>query len=240
MILAIFLIMPFIARSQNEGIKASSNPKSTEQSPMHPRATQEMAQMQGKSTTGGAPNPSINSYKTEGIYLEPGWAPGRIMLSDMSIVDNILLRYDIYHQQIQFIRDEDTLAFSKPEEVKCFMLGDNKFIYTDYQENGIVGKSYFELLSDGDCKLLLHRSVKYHLVSDSQSDKPDDQYVRECQYYLSKNGEVAKPIRACRKGVLCAFNDKEEQVKTFIDDNDMKMNTCDQLKEVVAYYNSLQ
>ena len=55
-------------------------------------------------------------------------------------LDNILLRYDIYHQQIQFIRENDTLAFSKPEEVKCFIFDNRKFVYADFQSNGVIGK----------------------------------------------------------------------------------------------------
>jgi hypothetical protein len=154
-------------------------------------------------------------------------------------MDPIMLRYDIYDQQLQFIRESDTLAFARPEEVKSFVLGHRNFVNVDYQKDNETRKGYFEVLSDGDCQLLARRAVSYHVSPETKPNLKDDVYVRECTYYISKNGEMAKPIKACRKGVLCAFSDKEEQVKQFMNDNNMKMTTCDQLKAVVEYYNSL-
>jgi hypothetical protein len=239
MVLACVFILPFAARSQNEGIKAVSNPVPVEKQSMHTKITQEMALVQEQGTKGGAHSPSAISEKNDGMYLEPGWMPGKVMLNDRSVIDNILLRYDIYHQQIQFIRENDTLAFAKPEEAEYFIFDDRKFIYSDFQSNDIIGKRYFEVLSDGNCKLLLHRTVKYHLDPDAHSNLADDLYIRESEYYILKKGDIAKPVSAGRKSMLCAFKDKEEQVKEFIKDNNLKMNTCDQMQQVVEYYNSL-
>ena len=239
LILACIFVLPFAARSQNEGIKATSNPKPVEKSPMYQRTTQDMALMQQQGTTGGATSPSGLSSQNAGMYLEPGWAKGRVMLNDKSVLENILLRYDIYNQQIQFIRDNDTLAFAKPDEVKYFVLDGKNFIYTDFENEGVVGKGYFEVITEGNCELLLRRTIKYHIDTDTKPTLTEDVYVRECEYYIAKNGDMAKPVRVCRKSVLCAFKDKEDQVKDYLNDNNMKMNTCDQLKQVVAYYNSL-
>jgi len=239
MILACIFIFSFEARSQNEGIKTASNPVQYDKSPMNAKITQDFAMVQEQGTTGGAPGPSAIADKNSGMFLEPGWTPGRVVLIDQSVLDNILLRYDIYHQQVQFVRENDTLAFAKPEEAACFILDNRKFIYTDYENGGLISKGYFEVLSDGNCKLLLRRMVKYHLDPDEHSNISDDLYVRESEYYIKKNADMAKPVRACRKSVLCAFKDKEEQVKWFIEENNLKMNTCDQIQLVVAYYNSL-
>jgi hypothetical protein len=240
LILACIFVIPLAARPQNEGIKATSNPQIVEKPPMHPRSTQEMAMMQEKDAAGGgAKNPVDLLARDEGIYLEPGWAKGRVMLSDHIVMENIQLRYDIYHQQIQFIRDNDTLAFARPDEIKCFVLDGKNFIYADYQNDELISKGYFEVVSQGNCMLLLRRTIKYHIDPDTEPLLKNDIYIRECQYYISKNGETAKPVRTCRKSVLCAFKDKEKEVKDFMDDNNIKMNTCDQLKQVVAFYNTL-
>lgn len=238
-ILACIFFLPFAARSQNEGIKAVSNPMQADKTVMHPKITHDMALVQEQGTSGGAPGPTAISDKNNGLFLEPGWTDGMVMLNDRHIIDHILLRYDIYHQQLQFIREKDTLAFAKPEEAAYFILDNRKFIYTDYQSGGLFGKSYFEVLSDGNCKLLLRRTVKYHLDPDEHSNISDDLYVRESEYYIMKNGDMAKSVRACRKSVLCAFKDKEEQVKAYMEENKMKMNTLEQLQQVVAFYNSL-
>jgi hypothetical protein len=240
LILACILFFPFIARSQNEGIKPVANPVPVKQNPT-PESNAPLAVFQEQQGEGGGPSgPGIKAVNSI-LFLEPGWIKGSVMLNDMTRFDDLLLRYDIYHQQIQFIRRHDTLAFSKPEEVKYFMLGDKKFVYSDFENDETSGKSYFEVVSEGGCKLLLHRTIKYHPDEESGDNVKKDDYVRECQYYLEKKGDdPAKPVRACRKGVLCAFKDKEDQVKAYLDENDLKLNTCDEMKQVVDFYNSLQ
>jgi hypothetical protein len=239
-ILACITFFPFTARSQNEGIKAVANPLPEEGKALQTRSTREMAMLQEQGTTGGAAMPSGINATNSPLYLEPGWVAGSVELRDNSGIGIIMLRYDIYHQQIQFIKGKDTLAFAKPEEVAYFMLGDKKIIYTDYQGSGTKGKSYFEVLSDGGCRLLQRRIVKYHLEPDVSGNLKDELYIRENEFYIEKNGDVAKPIRACRKSVLCAFNDKEDEIKAFMEQNDLKMNCCEELKQVVAYYNTLE
>jgi hypothetical protein len=240
MILAICFFLPLMTWSQNEGVKQVKSPVTDDKKPMYDRSTKEMSMIQEQGSSGGAGCPAGLSSVNAACFLEPGWAPGRVMLKDKTLIDNILLRYDIYHQQLQFIRDIDTLAFAKPEEASYFVLDGKNFIYAEYQLDNIIDKGYFEVLSEGNCKLLLRRTVKYHVAPETNPNIEEDLYIRECTYYISKNGETAKPVRACRSGVLCAFKDKEDQVKKFMKDNNMKMNTCEQLKEVVAYYNSLQ
>jgi hypothetical protein len=199
-----------------------------------------MAMIQQQGTSGGAPCPAGLSSENATCYLEPGWTKGRVLLSDNNSLEDILLRYDIYHQQLQFIREEDTLAFAKPEEVKCFMLGDRHFIYADYQIDDLIGHGYFEIASEGSCRLLVRRTVKYHVAPESKPILDEDIYVRECTYFISKNGETARPVKLSRKSVLSTFPDKEEQVRQYMEEHEIKMIDCHQLKEVVDFYNSLK
>jgi hypothetical protein len=240
LLLACLTVSPFLTKSQNEGIKPVANPAPKHSASEYSGTTQKMSTIQEQGTTGGAPCSKGLSGADTACYLEPGWTLGKVFLSDKSLLENIMLRYDIYDQQLQFIRDDDTLAFAKPDEVKGFVIDNRNFIYSDYENENVIAQGYFEVLSLGDCKLLARRTVKYHVAPDATSNIKEDLYIRECSYYLSKNGEMAKPVRASRKSVLCAFKDKAEQVERYMNDNNMKMNTCNDLKEVVDYYNSLQ
>lgn len=239
MILACLVGLFFEARSQSDGVKMSANPSATIKQTSVSAASQNIAVIQDQPITGGATMNQSMSGTEGGMYLEPGWAPGSVTLNNEEVMDGILLRYDLYHQQIQFIKDKDTMAFARPEEAGFFILNGKKFIYTDFLNGAIVGKSYFEVLSDGNCKLLLRRIIRYHLDSDIGINGQDDRFVRECEYYLAKPGEMARPVKASRKTVLSAFSDKEQQVSGFIDANKLKMNDCRDLMKVVDYYNSL-
>ncbi len=238
LILAFFLCLPVIARSQQVENKLASDRQYHDQIAQNQAFTNN--DDRGMPVNRGGGGASEADYLPEtGMYLEPGWMPGYVVLKDESILEGIMLRYDIYNQQFQFVRNGDTLAFANPHELASIQIGDHRFIYSGYQIKEASGVGYFEVLSGGDCQLLVRRKVAYHLSPGAKPRLDEDLYVRECEYYVMKGDSPAKPVRACRKSVLCAFSDKQDQIRAFIEDNELKMKTCDELKQVVAFYNSL-
>lgn len=174
-----------------------------------------------------------------GMYLGSGWSPGYAALRDQSVLDKLLLRYDIYHQQMQFISGADTMAFSHPEELDYIYLDGKSFVFEEFLQDGVVGKGYFELLRDGDCRLLLRRTVVQHVEKIDGEGNAVDEYLRDIAYFIQKDGQSACEVRLSWKGVLKAFADEEENVRQFMSVNDLKMNCCQDLVKVVAYYDSL-
>lgn len=239
LILACSIMLAFEARSQNQGVKSLSNPAVPDISANQVQSTQDITMLQGLNTSGGSTTPSSLSEGATDMYLEPGWVNGKVYLTDDKELNNIILRYDIYNQQIQFIDNDDTLAFANPEEVDYFLLGDRKLIYSDYDKNGIVKNGIFEVLSEGPCKLLVRHAVKYHINGEVAEGCNENQYIRDCEFYLLKDNSPAMPIKATRKSILSALNDKEDEVRSFIRENHLKVNTCGELKQVLSFYNSL-
>ena len=237
-ILAAALIFPFVARSQEGNVKTVSGQENQRNMPMHDKVILEGSTISDLGTFGGNSGDYM-VYDETGIYLEPGWEKGYAVLKDKTMLDGIMVRYDLYNQQMQFIRNADTLAFSKPDELDYLYIGARKFIYSEYISEGIVKNGFFEVLHEGECPLYLQRSVKYHLDPETDNDLKNDVYVRECGYFVKKSGEMAQPIKMNRKSILCAFKDKEEEVARFMDDNDLDGKTCDELKLVIAFYGSL-
>ena len=170
------------------------------------------------------------------MYLFPEWKQGYVVLNDGGMIDDILIRYDLYHQQMQFVREGDTLAFSSPEELKYLSLDGMKFIYLSFDNKGAIDKGYFEVIHDGECMLLQRRVIKYH-YSDAASSQTE--YACSNEYYVRKENRLAKPVTACKKSVLCVFSDREEEIKAFMKSNDLKMKSCEELKKVVEFYDSL-
>jgi hypothetical protein len=237
-ILAFIIGLPFFARSQQGDLKLYDNRPAPEKPAMHPRSSPDMALLQDQGKTGGWAEES-EKIPQSGMFLDPQWTAGYVVLGEKSVFDDLLLRYDLYHQQFHFIRNGDTMAFSRPEELLMINMGGRRFIYTEFEDNGAIRKGFFEQMSDEDCRLLARHTVKYHMDPGSRPRLDEDLYVQECQYYVKKKSDPARPVRICRKGVLCAFRDKEDQIKAFMDDNGIKMKTCDELRQVVDYYNSL-
>jgi hypothetical protein len=240
-ILAFVLFIPLFARTQNEVTMPASNVPPTEKQTSHAVVSPEPALTltSTQESSGGAPATSEAPVENEGMYLEPGWTNGEVVLTNQKVLTNIPLRYDIYHQQVQYIRNNDTLAFAKPEEVATIDMAGKKLIYTEFPDEGVVGKGYFEILSNGDTRILLHPVVKYHEERDPESNLKQDVFVRENHYYIQKPGKMPEQVEFNHKSILNVFSDKEPQVQEFIENNRYRMNTLDELQKVVAFYNSL-
>ncbi len=226
--------------AQNEG-KHMGSVQDAQRSgePLHKRAVVNSSTYPQPNDQGG--DYGVGWYSDEtGMYLNKEWQPGYAMLKDGEKLDHIMLRYDVYHQQMQFVKDKDTLAFADPEELDYIFFDSKRFVYQPFERNGALMNGYFEVLKDGDCKLLLCRTITHHINNDGISGEEGDQYLRDVSYYVVKEGETeAHEMRACKKGVLCAFKDHKDEVRDYMKNNNLKMKTCEDLVEVVSFYNSL-
>ncbi|MBU2652206.1 MAG: hypothetical protein KKA81_14855 [Bacteroidetes bacterium] len=175
--------------------------------------------------------------KPVSLYLNPVWQCGEVVLGNGEKMVDCLLRYNIYAQQMQFIRGGDTLAFADPAELDYLIFDGREFRYLPFLEKGVMQKGYFEVLADGPCRLLLRRVIVHH-VKDGD-DTSEDKYFLEYEYYLEKEGETAKWVPLKKKEILHRLEDHSDAIKAYIRDNGMHLNTCEDFKKVVEYYNSL-
>lgn len=225
--------------AQNEGKHLGSTQDAMRQGmPLHTRSAEHVAQIPSPNEAGGKYEKSLYSRES-GMYLDRGWQQGYAVLADHTRLDHLMLRYDIYNQQIQFISNGDTLAFSNPAELDYVQLDGRRFIYEEYEHGGVLDRGYFEILKEGDCKLLLHRTVTHHIRKDNIAGFGEDEFLRKVTYFIKKEDQVAREVRASKKSVYCAFEDEKDTIKHFIRTNNLKMKSCEDLIQVVAFYNSL-
>jgi hypothetical protein len=213
---------PSLAQGSSSGKVAQASAENT--------ATREADFMGG--TTAGIPMGEMS-----GMYLNNCFEEGCVELDDGNFLDALLLRYNVYYQQLQFIREGDTLAFAAPSELREAYLGKRKLIYSDYIRDNTIDSSYFEVLSEGNCSLLRRHYIMYH-VSDKISDC-EKQYVYETCLYVKKAESPATRLKSCKKAVCCTFSDREEEIKQFIKTNRLKMRKTEDLILVIDFYNSL-
>ena len=225
--------------AQNEGKHLGSTQDANRSgTSMYERSASQPGQVPRANNAGGKYERYPYSRES-GMYLNEGWSQGYASLKDRSRMDHLLLRYDVYNQQMQFISGTDTLAFSNPGELDYLQMDGKRFIYGPFEYEGVMDEGYFEVLKDGDCQLLLRRTVTHHIQKDGISGPGEEEFLRDVTYFIKKGDQVAREIRTCKKSVLCAFKDEEEKVKEFMKTNDLKMKCCEDLMQVVAFYNSL-
>jgi len=189
---------------------------------------------------------SSGSYEEDGLpgrkgsaYLQPQFIKGVIAFNDGSRVEGKPMRYNLYTQQMQFIEDGDTLALGNPGEIDFIRIADKVFVYTDYLHQGEHQSGYFELLEDGDCRLLKRWVALYHEVG-RDNGSGTDSFYRDCNCYLQFYMNPATPVLNKRRDFAMSFASNGDDVMDFMKDVKLKPKNESDLIRIVEYYNSLQ
>lgn len=189
---------------------------------------------------------SSGSYHEAGLpgnkgsaFLNPHFIEGVISFKDGSRVEGNPMRYNLYTQQMQFIQDNDTLAIGNPGEIEYIRIADKVFVYTDYLHNGEHQSGYFELLEDGDCRLLKRWVALYHEVGKENSSGTDSFY-RDCNCYLQFFMNPASPVQKKRRDFAMSFASNGGDVMDYMKDVNLKPKNETDLIRIVEYYNNLQ
>lgn len=175
-------------------------------------------------------------------YLFDVWNQGVITMKDKNVILGKMFRYNLYTQQMQFITGDDTLAIANPEEIENIEFGGKTFIFTSYKAQGKDGKGYFELISDGRCRILKRWVVLYHVVDDEIANKntasgEESSFLRDCNCFLQFGDAPAVQASHNKKEFLSCFNEDKDRVSKFMKQNNIKMKSENDLKAVVDFYN---
>jgi len=173
-----------------------------------------------------------------GMFMNEEWQKGSAGLKDGEILEG-RFRYNLYQQKMEAIVDADTFAFAKPCEINELNIGDSKFIYSIFfRSNMEVSNTWFEVLCEGNCSLLIRRFIKYR-VTDGDEDHSDDQLYKLEQYYTMEDGEAPERLLISKKVILETFKDHKDEVSAFMKSERIKLKEQKDLKELFAFYNSL-
>jgi hypothetical protein len=88
-------------------------------------------------------------------YLEEEFTGGSLLFRDTYYRD-LLLRYNIYEGHFEFKSDDQVLYFDpRYTEVDTVWMGEDRFIFQEYQEGKNTKRSYMQLLYEGDTTQVL-------------------------------------------------------------------------------------
>lgn len=171
-------------------------------------------------------------------YLNPQFIKGVLIYKDGSRIEGKPMRFNLYTQQMQFVEEADTVALGNPEEIEYIRIGDKVFVYTSFIQNREHKKGYFELLEDGDCRLLKRWTALYHEV-DEDGNSNDFGFYRNCNCYLQFFMNPATQVQKKRKDLAMSFASNGDVVLDFMRDEKLKPKNDTDLIRVVEYYNGL-
>ena len=177
-------------------------------------------------------------------YLSKFFQRGTINLYKDTI-RNIPMRYNMYREQMEFILKGDTLVLGNVMGINQITIGDRVF-KTSISMEGIdyVENHFFEVLYDGEYKLLLRR------ITDINEDTYASNYMggggsgtRKYQtdeyFYVKKGKSTATRLPHYKSALYRKFPFYKKELKAYIKGNNLKIRKKQDMIKVFEYLNSL-
>ena len=179
-------------------------------------------------TQNGMRNSKLN------FFLNEDWKAGVMFSKDSTIINNHLYRYNIYTDQIEL------RSIVNPKTIDIISIGSQKFVYSEfYTEDSMSNEGYFELIENGECKLLLRRNIKFTEGRDDiEAYGASTGITIKERLYIKKGNAPAVIIEKSKEALKEMLFDKEQAIK-YIDDQLILFMTEKRIKDIVNYYNNI-
>lgn len=184
----------------------------------------------------GTNNPDIKGSPYENDEFIKGVA---VAFSDM-IYNDVLLRLNIYNDQIEFKNDKgEILGIVNPDYFRYFEFNDLKIQYLPYYVGKKILKSYFFVKEEGEATLLFKPKVTFEEATKPaayQEAKPAAFKRIPDEIFIKKGNEPAVEITN-KKSLIEALSEKEQSISNFLKENKIKTSDPEDILKVVKYYN---
>ncbi len=173
-------------------------------------------------------------------YLDKQFQPSYLIKIDGSEIRDMLLRYNIYNDQMQFKKDGKVLSIVLPNEVVRINMGGKVFIYKSFMTAKNVSAGYFQVMYEGDYQLLKKEQVT--LISPSEKTHSGDslRFERKSPSFYLRYGDGMAHLVNSQKNLIKTLQPIHQAVIDFI--KSKKINTKDekQLIELLEYMDDSQ
>lgn len=186
--------------------------------------------------SGGVSTPFTLPGKPGGAFLHDGWKQGVVLMYDGNLIDVEKLRYNMLTQQMQFLKNGDTLAIGNPEEVKMIRIDDMVFVFKEFVHQGIVREGYLELLEDGNCRLFRRWSASYRML-EPETGAETIYITQTC--FIAFGDDMARAVTSNNREFLRNFGEYEQEVRKKMRQEKLRIRNPEQLREIIAHYNRL-
>jgi hypothetical protein len=174
-------------------------------------------------------------------YLCKDFKMGKVLITDGTLVDSCLLRYNIYADQVENRVNGVVYEIAPKSKVKRAEIDGNVLTCLKFEENGKIKDQYFEVLAFGRISLYKRYTLKFiPPVSSFPYNKTDSAHftLPVSSFYLS-NGSLQIMKVKNRKELLKVLEDKKSEVGNFISGNKLSVGKEADLLKIMAFYNAL-
>jgi len=174
-------------------------------------------------------------------YLDNEYKIGSVISVDDVVFKDIPLRYNCFDDVLEFMKDKVAYDLKPKDKIKRAEIGNQVFVYKDYEADRGIDKSFFEVLTEGKANLYARFTIKFYEAEELKGfaeAKPARFDDLSETYYVSVNNSPAKKISNSKK-LLEILSDKQKDVDSFISKQKLSVKKPEDLKKIIAYYNSL-
>jgi hypothetical protein len=196
------------------------------------------------------------------IYLYPSFISGKVNFKNHHFGSG-MMNYNRFTNEVDFIRDKDTLALADPETVKNIVIGNDVFYYqieigcmqrvveTPYAI--LAKKEYLELTgrkrhpNSGEANTTSNGSYN-HLITTGAGvtsgltlnmiEKVDLIYHKKTEYYWANSNGFF--LKADKKNVLRLYPGKKTALSSYVEDNKVDFSNEEALQNLVKTIAEIQ
>lgn len=189
--------------------------------------------------------PKPSDPRGKNYYHYQDWLVGDVILHNDKTISNQLMRYEILRNQME-ISFNNKIVILEGRKIKTFEMinpySSRKVTFTpcaeyELEKEKIIG--FFEVLADGDIKLLSHKSIVVFgatkSVALSGSHRENSVFINE-RFFIARGDDIQE-VGKGRKKDLKVFGDKAELVRKYANKNGLIFKRKNDLIEMVEYYN---
>ncbi|MFY9151467.1 MAG: hypothetical protein WAO52_05600 [Prolixibacteraceae bacterium] len=149
-------------------------------------------------------------------YLNKEFISGNILKINNSEIKDIPLRYNIYTNNFEFLKDSVVLNIVAPSEIAKITLNNQSFAYSRYITPKNIRYSYFQVISGGNYQLLKMYRVVFENADGKIFGSDSSRFVQAAPlYYLRYNNGLAHLIDS-KKKLIKILQPIPEEIINFI------------------------
>ena len=176
-------------------------------------------------------------------YLEEEFTDGSLIFRD-TYYRELQLRYNIYEGHFEFKSDEQVLYFDpRYTEVDTVWMGENKFIFQEYQDVRSPKRSYMQLLyeNEGTHVLSLRETILLQPESAKgyEDEKPARFQPRPDKLFVKFKEEPAREFSG-RKSIPELFSEHVDELDAYARKERLRFRQPEDLIELCKYYDHLR
>ena len=173
-------------------------------------------------------------------HLDKNFIPASIVRTNGTEIKDMLLRYNIYNNTMEFKKDGKILSIAFPSEIFMIRMGGKVFVYSPYMTKTNVSSGYFQVLFEGRYQLLKKYEVVLKSPSEPRAQSNDSaRFVSTPPHYFLRYGDGMAHLIDSQKKLIKFLQPTPHGLINYIETNKIKMKEEKQLLELMELLEEL-